>query len=162
MGALDANSLSEEGLLSQKKEVPADQEVKDKEVAKHFLEMLEYFSCYVDAKVGEAKLSLKNDSFKLVWALLILLWMSSAFFISFCFLFYGLASALGEGLELKYGLPYICVGGGGLLGVFLFLKFKFYQIKKESLQQAVKKYEQELAKQRQKFGHDMLQSSATK
>ncbi len=124
-------------------------------LAQQFSETKEYFASYVSTQWERAQISLKETSAEVVLGGLTLFLFYGLMLIACAFVCYGAAVGLGEVLGRSW-LGFIAVGGGFLVLSFTFLLFYLSKTKKQSLNKRVKDYEQELQKQNDEFGRNVL------
>lgn len=133
----------------------------DENLAKHFAEITNTLSCYVDAKINLFKLSARESFQTIVLSILSILWISGAFLIALSFLMYGIAMAIGRAFGDEFYLGFLITGSIFLLIIFLFFKFVFLANKKKSLEKKIDQYEQQLEFQRKKFDTDIIQRASS-
>lgn len=133
--------------------------IREEPIVRQLEEMLAYGSSYVDTRIDGLKSSARETlksffiwSFRSFSSTMILL-------IAVSFIMYGVAMTLGRALGGDVWLGFILTGGVVVLGKLVFSKILLVQTRKISVKNHIKKYEQELKIQRDKFGHDMSANS---
>lgn len=118
-------------------------------------EMLVYGASYVDARIDGLKSSARESFINLFTEFYSVFFGIMISLIAVSFFIYGIAMGIGLAFGGKLWLGFIITGGGIFLGKLFFSKYLIFKTRKKSVKNKIKKYEEELKIQREKFGHDM-------
>ena len=127
---------------------------------KQFQEIWEHLGDYLASKWALSKGEFKNGVLIFALSSLLIFLFSGALLIAVAFVFYGSALLLSEALGGRPWAGYLISGGGLLLTLSVYIRWKLGSLRRAALKKRIQDYEQKLDRQKVRYGVNALERAA--